>query len=181
MFKAYLSTNHSTQCFYKKKPAFTLLLRCLELHYPYFPTEKDFTHSVVSSGDISHHSEGEHFRLLSRFALMWPRLQAGGVLLPDLVEFYQWLHSSLAHIVSYDTASNVPIGSVIQHAVRRYSPDMGQHLRQLYDRIKGEKYIISFPLLSSLFLPIFSTSADPTYSFPDLPLLLQLATTTMWS
>ena len=33
--------------------------------------------------------------LLSRFSMEWPRLQAGGLLLPKLVEFYQWLHTQL--------------------------------------------------------------------------------------
>lgn len=39
--------------------------------------ERDFTHSVLSSGDIQQHSEGGDLRLLSQFTLEWPRLQAG--------------------------------------------------------------------------------------------------------
>ena len=109
--------------------------RSLERHYPYFPTEKDFTHSVLSATDI----EQNNIALLSRFALEWRRLQAGGELLPDLVELYQWLHTDLAHIVSYEMACKVKIKSVIDRAVRKYSPDMGEHLRQLFAKVKGEK------------------------------------------
>ena len=112
--------------------------RSLEQHYPYFPSEKDFTHSVLSSGDITR----DNFSLLSRFALQWPRLQAGGELLPDLVELYQWLHTFLAHVVSYDMACKVKIKTVIERAVRRYSPDMGEHLRQLFERVKGEDSVL---------------------------------------
>lgn len=114
--------------------------RSLERHYPYFPTEKDFTHSVLSATDI----EQNNIALLSRFALEWRRLQAGGELLPDLVELYQWLHTDLAHIVSYEMACKVKIKSVIDRAVRKYSPDMGEHLRQLFAKVKGEKKPASF-------------------------------------
>jgi hypothetical protein len=36
--------------------------------------------------------------LLSRFSMEWPILQAGGLLLPKLVEFYQWLHTQLGRM-----------------------------------------------------------------------------------
>ena len=69
--------------------------RSLDLNYPHFPTEQDFIHNVLSSGDIQSHSQGGNFYLLGHFAQEWPRLQAGGLLLSDLVEFYQWLHTAL--------------------------------------------------------------------------------------
>ena len=72
-----------------------MLCRRLQLCYPHFPSESDFTHSVLSSGDIRSHARGGELYLLARFAQEWPRLQAGGLLLPDLVEFYQWLHTAL--------------------------------------------------------------------------------------
>ena len=69
--------------------------RSLELYYPHFPTEQDFIHSVLSSGDICSYTQKGELYLLGRFAQEWPRLQAGGLLLPDLVKFYQWLHTAL--------------------------------------------------------------------------------------
>ena len=36
--------------------------------------------------------------LLSRFSMEWPILQAGGLLLPKLVEFYRWLHTQLGRL-----------------------------------------------------------------------------------
>ena len=52
---------------------------------------------------LEQHSDGEVLRGLSEFAQGWRRLQAGGLLLPDLVEFYRWLHTELcmlfAHII----------------------------------------------------------------------------------
>ena len=69
--------------------------RSLGLCYPHFPTEQDFIHSVLSSGDICSYTQKGKLYLLGRFAQEWPRLQAGGLVLPDLVEFYQWLHTAL--------------------------------------------------------------------------------------
>ena len=73
----------------------TSAIRRLELHYPQFPSEEDFTHRLLGTGDLKQHSEGGELMLLSRFSMEWPRLQAGGLLLPKLVEFYQWLHTQL--------------------------------------------------------------------------------------
>ena len=74
------------------------LCRRLELHYPQFPSEEDFTHRLLGTGDLQQHSEGGELMLLSRFSMEWPILQAGGLLLPKLVEFYQWLHTQLGMI-----------------------------------------------------------------------------------
>ena len=70
-----------------------LFNRSLGLCYPHFPTEQEFIHSVLSSGDIC--TQKGKLYLLGRFAQKWPQLLAGGLLLPDLVEFYQWLHKAL--------------------------------------------------------------------------------------
>ncbi len=62
-------------------------------------------HRIVSYGELEQHSEGGDLRGLSEFAQGWRGLQAGGLLLPDLVEFYRWLHTELCklcvHVCSY--------------------------------------------------------------------------------
>ena len=72
-----------------------MLCRCLGLYYPHYPFEQEFTHTVLSSGDVRSHARGGEFYLLSQFAQVWRQLQAGGLFLPDLVEFYWWLHTAL--------------------------------------------------------------------------------------
>ncbi len=74
--------------------------RYLGVHYPHFPSEADFVHRIVSYGELEQHSEGGELRGLSEFAQGWRRLQAGGLLLPDLVEFYRWLHTELCTYVT---------------------------------------------------------------------------------
>ena len=75
--------------------------------------------------------------MLTQFVLERPKLLAGGHLLPDLVEFYMWLHTQLAYIVSYDMATELKIGQVVDRAVERYSKDFGKHIQGLYERVKG--------------------------------------------
>ena len=77
--------------------------------------------------------------MLTQFVLERPQLQAGGRLLPDLVEFYLWLHTQLAYIVSYDKATELKIGQVVERAVERYSKDFGTHVKVLYERVKGSE------------------------------------------
>ena len=68
--------------------------RHLELIYPQFPSEEDFLHRLLNSRNLQNSDDGQ-FMILSRFSVEWPRLQIGGLLLPYLVEFYQWLHTHL--------------------------------------------------------------------------------------
>ena len=69
--------------------------RFLDVQYPQFLSEEDFMHSIISYGDLEQHSEGGELRVLSQFAQSWRILQAGGLLLPDLIELYQWIHTEL--------------------------------------------------------------------------------------
>eukprot|EP00731_Ephydatia_muelleri_P026790 Em0018g890a len=108
----------------------------LDEQYPHFPTETDFIHNLLSSGDISLQKQGGGLYMLTQFALERPQLQAGERLLPDLVEFYLWLHTQLAYIVSYDKATELKIGQVVERAVERYSKDFGKHVKELYEMVK---------------------------------------------
>ena len=59
----------------------------------------------------SSHLRGE-LRLLSHFATEWRRLQAGGALLPDLLEFYLWIHTSLGGLVKGQSAAAAAAASI---------------------------------------------------------------------
>ena len=74
---------------------------------------------------------------LKQFMLQYDRLQAGDNLLPDLVEFYQWLHVHLAHIVSRDRAAILPIEDVVNMAARRLKQKEKDKLAILFQRLKG--------------------------------------------
>ena len=66
------------------------------------------------------------------FAMDYQQLYWGGVLLPDLIKFYQWLHTSLAYSLTHDVAASTKVGEVIERAEKEHD----DHIRKLYDRVK---------------------------------------------
>lgn len=105
--------------------------RCLEEHYPTFPSTQDLTHSLLSSGDLQQLSEGGRLRFLTRFTMELSLLYKGGVLLPDLVKFYQWLHTDLALQFTREDA-RIAIGEVIKLAEKHGEG----YIRKLYEGVK---------------------------------------------
>ena len=73
------------------------------------------------------------------FAMDYQQLYWGGVLLPDLIKFYQWLHTSLAYSLTHEVAASTEVGGVIERAEKEHD----DHIRKLYDRVKQNfnKYI----------------------------------------
>jgi hypothetical protein len=104
-------------------------IRHLEVCYPQYPTEKDFInfiqgHNLMNEGDL---------RLLTQFSLEKERIEVGGQLLPDLIEFYQWIHIHLSHLITRDRAYNkLTIGKVITLAAKKGNPI----LLALYNKVK---------------------------------------------
>ena len=76
--------------------------------------------------------------LLKQFLLQYERLQAGGCLLPYLVQFYQWLHVHLAHIVTQEQASVLKIKKVVDLAAARASEKESKNLLDLFTKLKSE-------------------------------------------
>ena len=61
------------------------------------------------------------------------------MLLPDLIKFYQWLHTYLAHLVTRRRAcSALTIRHVVALASHRMPDGMATELRELYQRVKGD-------------------------------------------
>ena len=73
-------------------------------------------------------------------------LQLGGALLPDLVEFYQWLHIHLSYLVRYERATEMSIGNVISLSAKRYPEEICTNLANLIERIicKNDSYTLSY-------------------------------------
>ncbi len=125
---------------------------------------------MLSSANISD-TKNQLF-VLSKFALEYPRLEAAGALLPELLEFYRWIHIELAYRVTFKYAENHTIQDVIEKADDEYKRrDMketkGFELPQLYEKVKGNFYSFKYNVTSMCLLLI-------------IPLLNQLATTGMW-
>ena len=44
----------------------------------------------------------------------------------------------LAHLVTYERATTLPIGRVVELAAQKYGKEMRDHLTALYSRVKGQ-------------------------------------------
>ena len=83
-----------------------------------------------------------HLYALHQFTLKQKRLRVGGALLPDLVEFYQWIHTQLSYLVTYQRAKQITIGNVISLTAKRYSQELCDNLTKLFKRIVGKGKLV---------------------------------------
>ncbi len=111
------------------------VFRQLDSHYPIFPSEKDLLQAILGEGE---QEDGGELGVLSEFARKQERLQAGRDLLPDLVEFYTWIHTNLSHLIRQEQASTTTIGQIITIAKKNMSKKAGKHLEDLYERVKDQ-------------------------------------------
>ena len=64
-----------------------------------------------------------------------PRLEAAGSLLPDLIQFYNWLHTEGAYKLEKGYALNNGFEEFISKMDKRYP---AIELHQLFERMRGE-------------------------------------------
>jgi len=58
-------------------------------------------------------------------------------MLPQLIDFYLWLHKNLAYQVTMKRAGEITIAEVINIVSKYHSDDTGIHLRSTYGSLKG--------------------------------------------
>ena len=109
--------------------------RTLELHYPHPATENDLMKCLVDATEANN-CNSTYLFVLHRFILEQKMLQIGGALFPDLIEFYQWIHTELSHLVTYQKAEQISIGKIISLSAKRYSKEYSEHLKNLFKRVK---------------------------------------------
>lgn len=115
------------------------IYRQLNQLYPHLATENEFMRCLVAVREV-YNLDDTYFFALYHFTLEFERLQIGGTLLPDLLEFYQWIHIHLSHLVTYEKAKEITIGSIIKLSASRYSQELCEHLTKLFERIVGRYF-----------------------------------------
>ena len=114
-----------------------LICRILEQYYPWAATESVYLKSLNDAIE-SNNCNPAYLLVLHRFTLERKKLQMGGALLPDLVEFYQWIHTELSHLVTYERAKQISIGTVMSLSAKRYSQEYFNHLTNLFKRVMSK-------------------------------------------
>lgn len=68
---------------------------------------------------------------------MRPLFNAGGRLLPGLVDFYLWLHEAVAYSVTIEDAQQLTIEVSLSTFLSHYSPAIRDMRLSQFNRIKG--------------------------------------------
>ena len=97
---------------------------------------QDFSH-YVQEHCLSNQKKGPH-ELLVRFINRYPRLQAGGALLPSLIEFYQWIHTDLSYVITKKQAIEMTVDEAVELAAGKYSKELEKCYTILYERVTGK-------------------------------------------
>ena len=92
---------------------------------------KSFLLTILSSTNL--HNKDCHLFVLYQFILRRPALNIGAEILPSLIEFYNWIHTHLAHKVTVEIAKQTTTKSVLISILRQFFPDQYQdRLDQLH-------------------------------------------------
>ena len=89
--------------------------------------------------------------VLSQFSDEYKFLKAIGAILPSLIEFYQWLHTDLAYMVTVAKAGTVTIQEVVLRATRGYSNELKQHYIELHEKVQGNGLVCMYMFKSLTF------------------------------
>ena len=110
-----------------------------------------------------HDETGPHF-VLYQFILKRPLLNAGGKLLPTLIDFYQWLHESFAYIKTAEEAQEQDINASLSIFLKNHSgPTLRDKWQKTFQKLKGNKlycYTISYSYHN-----FFVLTYDPTEEY----------------
>ena len=130
--------------------------RQLESHYPHFPVYASALYSVLSLPDMQTQSQ-DKLVVLSKFICKMPELQTTLPLLPDFMEFYQWLHKDLAGVLTPEKADKISIKRLVDQMSSHYSSEICRKLIRLYQRVKCNKLcMVDAELLAVMIFFLYS-------------------------
>ncbi|XP_065838460.1 uncharacterized protein [Oscarella lobularis] len=71
------------------------------------------------------------------------RLRVGGLLLPQLIEFYMWLTEDVCHLLTIEQASSKPIAELVTKIADSYAEEKAEHIKKLFENVRDQynKYV----------------------------------------
>ena len=106
---------------------------------PILVTVEDFLLQLFSSTSLNDTSCPLY--VLYQFVLRRPKLNAGGTLLPELVQFYTWLHNELSYIVTLDFAKTVTVGGILETYLKRRSTEEKESVLGLFKAVASKSFV----------------------------------------
>lgn len=100
--------------------------------YPQYPSYADLLHDLLREVDTGVCNAENDLFPLTQFALEYERLCIIGVLLPDLIKLYQWIHTELVrHRVKWTYADTHTVEHVLGQIDEKDS---------IYDTVTGKEW-----------------------------------------
>ena len=106
--------------------------------FPVHANPTDFFLQFFSSTILD--KEDSYLYSLYQFILLRPKLNAGGMLLPDLVNFYLWSHKELNYTVTLDDAKRVTVGEMLNlYLEKHYLGGDRKRIVETFETVAGKK------------------------------------------
>ena len=110
----------------------------MEKVFPVHANPMDFFLQLFSSTILD--EEDGPLSILYQFILLRPKLNAGGMLLPDLVKFYLWSHNELNYTVTLDDAKRVTVGEMLNlYFDKHYLGEDKEKIVETFEAVTGTK------------------------------------------
>ena len=106
--------------------------------FPVHANPTDFFLQLFSSTFLNEKDGSLHF--LYQFILHRARLNAGGKLLPELVQFYRWIHNELNYTVTFDDAKSnkVTVKKMLDlYLERHYLGEEKERIVGMFESVAG--------------------------------------------
>ena len=113
--------------------------------FPVHANPTDFFLQLFSSSFLNE-KDGSLY-ILYQFILHRPKLNAGGMLLPELVWFYRWVHNELNYNVTFDDAKlkKVTVEEMLNlYLERHYRGEEREKIIELFEAVAGILYAAAF-------------------------------------
>ena len=105
--------------------------------FPVHANPTDFFLQLFSSTTLD--KEEGYLYSLYQFILLRPKLNAGGMLLPDLVNFYLWSHNELNYTVTLDDAEKVTVGEMLNlYLEKHYLGGDKKRIVETFETVAGK-------------------------------------------
>lgn len=115
---------------------YCILLSQLNEKSPVFASIPDFFLQMFSSTSLNEVTC--HLYALYQFILRRPKLNAGGVLLPQLVQLYLWLHRLLNHRLPLDSANKITVAGMGLYLESKFKIQNRSEIVQLVETVKSK-------------------------------------------
>lgn len=97
---------------------------------------KNFLLQVLSSNRL--HDKNCQLYVLYQFILKRPQINAGIELLPDLVDFYLWVHEEFNNKIYFKMAQDNSVETFLSTYLNRYSLELRDQRLKQFHKIKCE-------------------------------------------